>query len=98
MTQNKLRAKLESYDLKGATIKKLLADRDIAKEAQMQLQRSHKELRNYNIAGGFDTPTDEVRDCMIECLHAIAGEGAMYGAFVKQLDEEITKRLETTDK
>lgn len=94
MTQEELRAKLESYDLKGATIKQLLADRDIAKEAQAQLQRSHKELRNYNIAGGFDTPTDEVRDCMIECLHAIADEGAMYGAFVSRASEEIAKRLD----
>lgn len=94
MTQEELRAKLESYDTKGATLKQLIADRDIAKEAQMQLQRSHKELRNYNIAGGFDTPTDEVRDCMIECLHAIADEGAMYGAFVSRASEEIYKRLD----
>lgn len=96
MTQEELRAKLESYDLKGATIKQLLADRDIAKEAQMQLQRSHKELRNYNIAG-FGTPTDEVRDCMIECLHAIADEEAMYGAFVSRASEEIAKRLEASN-
>lgn len=94
MTQNELRAKLESYDLKGATIKQLIADRDIAKEAQMQLQRSHKELRNYNIAGGAGTITDDVRDRMNECLKAIVDEGAMYGAFVSRASEEIYKRLD----
>ena len=94
MTQEELIAKLESYDLKGATIKQLLADREIAKEAQAQLQRSYKELRNYNIAGWAGTTTDEVRDCMIECLHAIADEGAMYGAFVSRASEEIYKRLD----
>lgn len=94
MTLEELRAKLESYDIKGVTLKQLLADRDIAKEAQMQLQRSHKELRNYNIAGWAGSPTDEVRDCMIECLQAIAAEAAMYGAFVSSASEEIYKRLD----
>lgn len=94
MTQNELRAKLESYDLKGATIKQLIADRDIAKEAQMQLQRSYRELVNYNIAGWAGTTTDEVRDRMNECLQTIAEEGAMYGAFVRRASEEIYKRLD----
>lgn len=94
MTLEELRAKLESYDLKGVTLKQLLSDRDIAKEAQMQLQRSYKELRNYNIAGWAGSPTDEVRDCMIECLQAIADEAAMYGAFVSSASEEIYKRLD----
>lgn len=94
MTQEELRTRLESYDLKGATLKQLLADRDIAKEAQAQLQRSYKELRNYNIAGGLGTTTDDVRDKMNECLQAIADEGAMYGAFVSRASEEIYKRLD----
>lgn len=94
MTQEELRAKLESYDLKGATMKQLLADRDIAKEAQAQLQRSYRELRNYNIAGWAGTTTDEVRDRMNECFQAIADEGAMYGAFVSRASEEIYKRLD----
>lgn len=94
MTLEELRAKLESYDIKDVTLKRLIEDRDIAREAQMQLQRSHKELRNYNIAGWAGTPTDEVRDCMIECLHAIADEAAMYGAFVSRASEEIYKRLD----
>lgn len=94
MTQNELRAKLESYDLKGATLKQLLADRDSAREAQAQLQRSYRELGNYNIAGWAGTTTDEVRDCMNECLKAIADEGAMYGAFFNKASEEIYKRLD----
>lgn len=94
MTQEELRTKLNGYDLKGVTMKQLLADRDIAKEAQAQLQRSYRELRNYNIAGWAGTTTDEVRDRMNECLQAIADEGAMYGAFVSRASEEIAKRLD----
>lgn len=94
MTQEELRAKLESYDLKGATLKQLIADRDIAKEAQAQLQRSYRELGNYNIAGWAGTITDDVRDRMNECLKAIVDEGAMYGAFVSRASEEIYKRLD----
>lgn len=93
MTQNELRAKLESCDLKGATLKQLLADRDIAHEMQLQLHRSCMELRNYNIVGWVNSPTDEVRDRMNECLEAIATEGDLYGAFVSRADEEIAKRL-----
>lgn len=94
MTQEDLRAKLESYDIKGVTLKQLLADRDIAKGAQMQLQRSYRELCNYNIAGWLGTTTDEVRDRMNECLQAIADDGAVYGAFVSRASEEIYKRLD----
>ena len=94
MTQEELRAKLESYDIKDVTLKRLIEDRDIAREAQAQLLRSYRELRNYNIAG---TTTDEVRDRMNECLQAVADEAAMYGAFVDRASEEITKRLEMSD-
>lgn len=94
MTLEELRAKLESYDIKGVTLKQLLADRDIAKEAQAQLQRSYRELRNYNIAGWAGTPTDEVRDRMNECFQAVADEAAMYGAFVGRASEEIVKRVD----
>ena len=94
MTLEELRAKLESYDLEGAKIKQLISDRDIAREAQAQLQRSYRELRNYNIAGWAGTTTDEVRDRMNECFQAVADEAAMYGAFVGRASEEIAKRLD----
>lgn len=94
MTQNELRAKLESYDIKDVTLKRLIEDRDIAREAQSQLQRSYRELRNYNIAGWLGTTTDEVRDRMNECFQAVADEAAMYGAFVGRASEEIEKRLD----
>lgn len=97
MTQEELRAKLESYDIKDVTLKRLIEDRDIAREAQAQLLRSYRELRNYNIAGWLGTTTDEVRDRMNECLQAVADEAAMYGAFVDRASEEITKRLEMSD-
>lgn len=94
MTQNELRKKLENSDLKGATLKDLLANRELAQEKQAQLKRSCNELRNYNVVGGNGTPTDEVQDRMNECIQAIANEGIMYGAFVSRVSEEIDKRLE----
>lgn len=93
MTQEELRAKLESCVIEGATLKQLISDRDFARETQAQLLRSYRELRNYNIAG-WGTTTDEVRDRKNECLQAVADEAAMYGAFVDRASEEIAKRLD----
>lgn len=94
MTQDELRARLENSDLKGATLKDLLTYRDLAKEKQAHLMRSHNELCKYNVVGGNGTPTDEVQDRMNECIQAIANEGITYGAFVSRVSEEIDKRLE----
>ena len=93
MTQEELRAKLESNDIEGSTIKQLILVRDAARDAQAQLQRTCNEIRKYNTLGGLTT-TDEVRDRINECLQAIADEGAMYGAFVSRASEEIYKRLD----
>lgn len=94
MTQNELRARLENSDLKGATIKKLLAYRDSAKEKQAQLKRTYDELYGYNDVGGYCPISDEVQDRMKECTKAIAGDMFLYGAFVSRVSEEIDKRLE----
>lgn len=94
MTQDELRARLENSDIKGATLKDLLTDRDLAKEKQAHLMRSHNELCKYNVVGGSGTPTDEVQDRMKECTKAIVDELLLYGAFVSRVSEEIDKRLE----
>lgn len=94
MTQDELRARLENSDIKGATLKDLLANRELAQEKQAQLKRSCNELRNYNVVGGNGTPTDEVQDRMKECTKAIVDELLLYGAFVSRVSEEIDKRLE----
>lgn len=98
MTQEELRAKLETNDIEGSTIEQLILVRDAARDAQAQLHRSCNELRNYNVVGGYFTTTDEVRDRINECLQAIESEVAIYGAFVSRVNEEIYKRVDATDK
>lgn len=98
MTQEELRAKLETNDIEGSTIEQLILVRDAARDAQAQLHRSCNELRNYNVVGGYFTTTDEVRDRINECLQAMADERAIYGAFVSRVREEIIKRVDATDK
>lgn len=93
MTQEELRAKLETNDIEGSTIEQLILVRDAARDAQAQLHRSCNELRGYNTSSGLST-TDEVRDRINECLQAIESEVAIYRAFVSRVNEEIYKRLD----
>lgn len=94
MTQEELKAKLESYDLEVVPIKQLVAVRDNVREKQIQLRRSYNELSNYYITGGFCATTDEVRDRLDECLSAIAVELAIYGDLVNRVNREFIKRLD----
>lgn len=94
MTQDELRENLKRYDLKGATIERLLAVRDTALDMQAQLQRIYDELRSYNGLVGLYANPDEVRDRINECLQAVADEADMYRAFVSRASDEIYKRLE----
>lgn len=94
MTQEELRAELESYDTNEATLKQLVAVRDNVREKQIQLRRSYNEISNYYITGGFCATTDEVRDRLDECLSAIAVELAVYGDLVNRVNREFCKRLD----
>ncbi len=91
MTQEELRAKLESYDLESLTIQRLLVVRDITRNEQVKIQRFYNELRDYNSLGVLDISND-VRDRIDECLQAIAGDIDIYEAFVSRAGEEIVKR------
>lgn len=93
MTQGELRENLKRYDFEGVTNEKLLAVRDTARDVQEKLHSICNELRNYNDLGVLYANPDEVRDCVKECLQAVADEEAMYGTFVKRLGDEIVKRL-----
>lgn len=92
MTQEELRAKLESYDLKSLTIQRLLVVRDIKRNEQVKIQRFCNELRDYNSVGVLDISND-VRDRIDDCLQAVAADVDIYEAFVSRASEEICKRV-----
>lgn len=92
MTQEELKAKLESYDLKSLTTKRLLVAKDIARDKLGKLQRIHNALRGYNAVGGTYF-TSDLKDSIDECRQAIACEKDIYGAFVSRISEEIRKRV-----
>ena len=92
MTQEELKAKLESYDLKSLTTKRLLVAKDIARDKLGKLQRIHNALRGYNAVGGTYF-TSDLKDSIDECLQAVAYEKDIYGAFVSRISEEIHKRI-----
>lgn len=92
MTQEELRAKLESYDLKSLTIQRLLVVRDIKRNEQVKIQRFCNELRDYNSVGVLDISND-VRDRIDDCLQAVAADVDIYEAFVSRASEEIRKRV-----
>lgn len=93
MTQEELRAKLESYDLKSLTIQRLLVVRDIKRNEQVKIQRFCNELRDYNSVGVLDISND-VRDRIDDCLQAVAADVDIYEAFVSRASEEIYKRID----
>lgn len=92
MTQEELKAKLESYDLKSLTIQRLLVVRDIKRNEQVKIQRFCNELRDYNSVGVLDISND-VRDHIDDCLQAVAADVDIYEAFVSRASEEIRKRV-----
>lgn len=93
MTQDELRAKLESCDLESLTIQRLLVVRDITRNEQVKIQRFYNELRDYNCVGVLDISND-VRDRIDDCLQAVAADVDIYEAFVSRASEEIVKRVD----
>lgn len=91
MTQEELKAKLESCDLDSLTIQRLLVVRDITRNEQVKIQRFYNELRDYNCVGVLDISND-VRDRIDDCLQAVAADVDIYEAFVSRASEEICKR------
>lgn len=92
MTQAELRANIEGCNLKVITTKRLLVAKDIARDKLGKLQRIHNALRGYNAVGGTYF-TSDLKDSIDECLHAVAYEKDIYGAFVSRIGEEIRKRV-----
>lgn len=101
MTQEELRAKLESYDLKGATMKQLLADRDFARDMYSIYARMGRAMNNVMDSLVYEgrkiDPTRELDDAMTELSRAIGLEQARYYNHAETLGCEIDERLNKMD-
>lgn len=101
MTQEELRAKLERYDTKEATIKQLLADRDIARDMFLSRVRMrstvYDAIRNIILKCEEERPTREVDDATTELLEAIRFEEYEYFRHAEKLGHEINERLSKMD-
>lgn len=86
---------LEDKSLEWLTEKKEIASRSIA-----NCERSAKEIRAYiiNENNGREEASEEVEERKAKLVDAIELEAELEKIIAQQLDKEITKRLEATDK
>ena len=95
MTQEELRAKLESYDLKGATMEELISDRDSARDMYWKCSSRHSLV--YNNVRDTVYGTAEVDYARTELLSAIRLEAEIYYYHASRLGSEILARLSKMD-
>lgn len=98
MTQEELRTKLESYAIKGATLKQLLADRDIARDLYLSCTRMYSDVceADDRCYYGRRSPR-EIGTAVTELLRAIRSEEEMYYHHAETLEYEINERLSKID-
>lgn len=101
MTQEELKAKLNDYDLKGATMEELISDRDSARDMYAKCSNMHSAI--YDAVRGADDepygerPTREVDDATTELLSAIRLEAEIYYLHASRLGVELVERLSKMD-
>lgn len=86
---------LEDKSLEWLTGKKEIASRSIA-----NCERSAKEIRAHiiNENNGREEASEEVKELKAKLVDAIELEAELEKIIAQQLDKEIAKRLDTTDK
>lgn len=75
----------------------LTEKRELVRNSVANCERSAKEMREYiiNEYNGRDVSSEEVKELKDKLVDAIELEAEIEKIVVKQLDEEIAKRLET---
>lgn len=93
MTQEELRAKLESCDVKSEETVFLPFDRDEARDMTLSYNLLRRDLYDYL---GRDWPmelTDEVKEAMSTLIKLISDEIEMYDSFALRIGREMASRL-----
>ena len=93
MTQEELRAKLESYNIKETDTVYLLFDRDEARGMTLSYNNLRRTLYDYTSRDWALEPTDEVKDLVSKLISLISDESEMYDSFAFRLGQEMVERL-----
>ena len=94
MTQEELRAKLESYDVKGAEAYSLLWRNDSAREMAKNYERLADELFAFTKEKLALQPTYEVIEAARKLRELILDERVMYKKHAGLIKRELMARLE----
>ena len=91
---------LNKRKLKEYSLSRLIGCKEYARIAITNLERSAKEIKDYVIAETAfgDEACTEVKNLKNELVSRIERQAQVYRDFVKRIEKEITKRLETADK
>lgn len=93
MTQDELKEKLESYDVKSKETIFLPFDRDEARDMTLSYNLLRRDLYDYL---GREWPmelTDEVKEAMSTLIELISDEIEMYDSFALRIGREMASRL-----
>ena len=97
MTQEELRAKLESYELKGEDTGHILFDRDEALCMTIGYNNLRRALYDYTSRDWPKELTGEVGEALSNLIKVISAEIEMYDSFAILLGQELVVRLKKDD-
>lgn len=97
MTQEELRAKLESYDVKSEETGHLRFDRKEALCMAMGYNDLRRALYDYTSRDWPKEQTDEVGEAISTLIELISDESEIYESFSLRVGREMGKRLNKID-
>lgn len=95
MTLQEIKAELEDYKLEDMNIGSLMVISRQAYDYYINLHRSARELKDYDISGmpfGGGFVCDQVKDARRNLCSLIEAQAQLYNDFCKRLDAEMARR------
>lgn len=100
MFLHEIEAYLKERKLEEYSLSRLIGCTEFVRIVITNLERSAEEIEDYVIANTpcGDIASTELKNLKNELASRIDAEAEVYEDFYQRVDEEITKRLKTTDK
>ena len=100
LSLHKIEAGLNSEDLEKCSLPRLINYKTFTQEVISMLERSAREIKEYMIlyTPAGDLACTEAQDLKSKLASRIEDQAKIYRDHLKSIDEEITKRLEATEK
>lgn len=100
LSLHEIEAGLNSEDLETCSLPRLINDKAFTQDVISMLERSAREIKEYMIlyTPAGDLACTEAQDLKSKLVARIQDQAKIYRDHLKSIDEEITKRLKTTDK